>query len=78
MTAAMEERTAMDTRTMVVQVIGMLLLAVVVCSPVACTMNRHRLVAEAIKGGADPLAAKCAIETTNTTDSLCLAKALGK
>ena len=69
----------MDTKTMVVWIaaIG----AVFALSPVACTMNRQHLVAEAIKNGADPIAAKCAIEGDsgdNMTKSLCLAKALGK
>ena len=69
----------MDNKTMAVWIIGMLLLATVLCSPVACTMNRQSLVAEAIKGGADPIAAQCAIEGSSgdrTTSSLCLAKAL--
>lgn len=69
----------MDTKTMIVWIaaIG----AVFVLSPVACTMNRQHLVAEAIKNGADPIAAKCAIEGDsgdNRTSSMCLAKALGK
>jgi len=68
----------MDKKTMVVWVIGMLLLVVVVCSPVACTMNRHRLIAEAIKAGVDPIAAKCAIEGSNMTEPLCFAKVVAQ
>jgi hypothetical protein len=46
-----------------VAVIGILCAFLLALSPVACTMNRHRLIAEAIKAGADPLEAKCAIES---------------
>lgn len=71
----------MDTKTMVVWVVAIAAVFSLLFSPVACTMNRHHLVAEAIKNGADPIAAKCAIEGNsgdNRTSSLCLAKALGK
>lgn len=71
----------MNTKEMSVWIVAMLLIAALLASPVACTMNRQSLVAEAIKNGADPLAAKCAIEGDsgdNRTSALCMAKALGK
>lgn len=43
-------------------VIAMLLVALVLLSPVACTINRQNVIAQAIKDGADPIAAKCAID----------------
>ncbi len=64
----------MDRNTLVAQVIGMLLFAAVACSPVACTMNRHQLIAEAIKAGVDPIAAKCAIEGDTMKEPVCLVK----
>lgn len=63
---------------MVVTMFGFLLLAVVVASPVACTMHRQRLVAEAIAGGADPIAAKCAIEGETEDRAVCIAKAISR
>jgi len=71
----------MDTKTMIVWVTAIIAAFALLLSPVACTMNRQHLVAEAIKNGADPISAKCAIEAAsgdNRTSSLCLAKALGK
>jgi hypothetical protein len=71
----------MDTKTMIVSLVGTLCLFALLATPVACTMNRQRLVAEAIKAGADPLAAKCAIEGDqgdSRTSALCMATALRK
>lgn len=45
----------------VVTIAGFVLLAIVAMSPVACTMNRHHVIAEAIANGADPIDARCAI-----------------
>ena len=52
----------MNAKEMTVWIIGLALLALVLLSPAACTMRRHHQIAEAIKGGADPTEAKCAIE----------------
>lgn len=71
----------MNAKEMILWAVGMVLFATVLCSPVACTMRRHQLVADAIAGGADPIAAKCAIESgdmDSRTSSLCLVKALEK
>lgn len=68
----------MDTREALVTALGLLLLASVLLSPVACTMRRHAVIAEAIKSGADPIKAKCAIETDSERSPLCMAAALGK
>lgn len=53
----------MNVKEMAVWIIGIVLGASVLLSPAACTMNRHRLVAEAIEKGADPTAVKCAMES---------------
>jgi hypothetical protein len=71
----------MDVRTMVVWIVALVLVAAVVCSPVACTMRRHQIIADAIASGTDPIEAKCAIESSDDlgrANTLCLAKALGK
>lgn len=71
----------MSTKEFVLWIVAGVLLAALLVSPVACTMNRHRLIAEAIKNGADPLAAKCAIEGgdgDSRTSAMCMAKALEK
>ena len=61
-----------------VSVAGFVLLAVVAVSPVACTMNRHHLVAKAIEGGADPIAVKCAMEDHMGSNAMCIVKAGNK
>lgn len=66
---------------MTVWILALLLLAALLASPVACTMNRQRLIAEAIKDGKDPIAVKCAIESTEDSSRssvLCMATALKK
>ena len=70
-----------DAKTTTLWALAAILVAALLASPVACTMHRQRLVAEAIKNGADPLAAKCAIEGDsgdNRTSAMCMAKALEK
>lgn len=44
-------------------VIGAVLVTVVVCSPVACTMHKNQAKAAAIVAGADPLETSCAMDT---------------
>lgn len=66
----------MSKTDLVATVVGLILLALVVASPVACTMNRHALMAEAIRSGADPIAVKCAMESDMGSGGVCLAKAL--
>ncbi len=58
-----------------VTIAGFVLLAIVSMSPVACTVNRHRIIAEAIAGGADPIDAKCAIESDMAHDPMCIVRA---
>ncbi|WP_054075002.1 MULTISPECIES: hypothetical protein [Comamonas] len=66
----------MNKKDFVVTVCGWSLLAMVAVSPVACTMNRHALIADAVKGGADPIAVRCAIESDMGQSAMCIAKAL--
>lgn len=68
---------AMDTRQALVTAFGLLLLPAVLLSPVACTMRRHALISEAIHGGVDPIAARCAIDPDDMRDAaICMAAAL--
>ena len=62
----------MTTNETAVSILAIVLTATVLLSPVACTMNRHRVIAAAIKAGADPIAAKCAIETDIERSALCI------
>ena len=55
-----------------------LLAAIVVVTPVGCTMNRHNQIAEAIKAGGDPIAVKCAIESDNQNNAMCIVAASGQ
>lgn len=66
----------MSKTDLVATVVGLVLLAMVVVSPVACTMNRHALIADAVRGGADPIAVRCAIESDMERSAMCIAKAL--
>lgn len=62
----------MDRNEMVTVVIGMTLAAVVLLSPAACTMHRQLRIKEAIAAGADPQAAKCAIEADTGQTAECI------
>lgn len=62
----------MNYREMTVNIVALLLGFALLSMPFACTMNRHRLIAEAIKNGADPIAAKCAIEGDTSMTPQCL------
>lgn len=66
----------MSKTDLVATVVGLILLAVVVGSPVACTMNRQALMAKAIQGGVDPIAVKCAMESDMGSNAMCIAKAM--
>jgi hypothetical protein len=62
----------MDAKEMIVWIVGLVLAAMVVASPVACTMRRHQVVAEAIRNGADPIDAKCAVEGDIERSPMCI------
>lgn len=62
----------MTTKEMAVWIVALLLAAVVLIAPVACTMRRQEVVAEAIRNGADPIAAKCAIEADVSQTPVCI------
>lgn len=64
-----------------ITITAMLLTFALAASPVACTMHRQQLVADAIASGVDPIAVRCGIEGPehfNKTDATCIAKALEK
>jgi hypothetical protein len=60
-----------------VAVLAIVLGAAVLLSPVACTINRHRIIAQAIKDGADPIAARCAIEGDTGYTPACIINSAG-
>lgn len=62
----------MTSKEMTVWIVGLLLTALVIVAPVACTMRRQEVVAAAIKAGADPIAAKCAIEADVSQSPMCV------
>ena len=66
----------MNNREMIVWIVALALIAGVLFSPIACTMNRQMIVGDAIKAGSDPIAVKCAIESENSTTPLCIVKAM--
>lgn len=67
----------MTNKAMVVWLVGILMGGTVLLSPVACTIQRQTTVAAAIKGGADPIAAKCAIESNTAYEPMCIMRAAG-
>lgn len=64
-----------------ITITALLLTFMLAASPVACTMHRQQLVADAIASGVDPIAARCGIEGPNhdtKADATCIAKAMEK
>ena len=71
----------MDKGTVVVWSVAIFCAAAVVLSPVACTMRQKELIADSIKAGADPIAVRCALESSTSdsrTSSMCLMKTVPK
>lgn len=68
----------MNTKEMLTAIACALLAAVALLSPAACTVNRHNQVSAAIQAGVDPLEAKCAIESLNQNDPICITVAVRK
>jgi hypothetical protein len=65
----------MNSTLIVIVLIG----ALVVCAPVACTINRQNLLAQAAATGKDPIALRCAMDSgldNSRTDPLCIARAM--
>lgn len=74
----MSEPTGTPARELLVWAFAILCAALVLLSPVACTMARQQAVAKAIKNGADPIAAKCAIEGSTEHTPMCVAYAAAR
>jgi hypothetical protein len=55
----------------IVKIAVIIAVVTVLCSPAACTMHRVTAVKEAIAHGADPIAAKCAMEFADSSQ-VCL------
>jgi hypothetical protein len=68
----MTQPNSTPARELAVWALAILCVTAVALMPLACTVSRHRAVADAIKAGADPIAAKCAIEGDNRGDPLCV------
>ena len=64
----------MDAKSTITAVVAMCLVALLILAPVACSVNRQSIIAEAIKNGGDPIAIKCALDID--TSSICLVKAM--
>ena len=65
-----------STQEMIGWIVGSVLLSAVLVSPVACTIHKHNVIAEAIKNGADLIAVKCAIDTNSLIEPACIANAM--
>lgn len=51
--------------------------ALVAMSPAACTMHSNRVLTEAVKAGADPIAMNCAMSvSTNSNTAICAVAAM--
>lgn len=64
-----------------ITITALLLAFALAASPVACTMHRQQLVADAIAAGVDPIAARCGIEgpdRSRNAEATCIAKAMEK
>lgn len=65
-----------SNRNWYTKLLGMLLLFFTLVAPVACTMQRDRLIAEAIKSGVNPAVASCSFNAS--AHSPCLVNQLAK
>ena len=72
----MSSQSGTPVREPLVWAFAILCATLVLLSPAACTMNRQHTIAEAVKNGADPIAAKCAIEGDSGHTPMCLAYAM--
>jgi hypothetical protein len=61
----------MDIEKTIIRSIAAVLCTLIVVSG-GCTMNQHRLVANAIAGGSDPLKASCALDVPSSEHGLCV------
>lgn len=68
----------MNTQELITAICAMVLAAVVLSTPAACTANRHIQIARAIEAGADPIEAKCAIEGGNGQNTICVLAAANR
>lgn len=68
----------MNTQELITAICAMVLAAVALLSPVACAANRHNQIAKAIEAGADPIEAKCAIESETGSEPVCILAAAGR
>ena len=68
----------MNTQELIATVFGLAVAAVVLCTPAACTANRHIQISAAIQAGADPIETKCAIEGDSSQSPVCIVAAARK
>lgn len=60
-----------DIREITIFYFCALCVTAVLVSPAACTMHENQQIADAIKAGADPLEAKCAIGSMQGNNHVC-------
>lgn len=60
----------MDRNKAVVMIIEAILIAVVVMSPVACTIHRQRIVQDSVNKGLNPMLVKCSLEDLNRSEMM--------
>lgn len=65
----------MDWREMVVFLSAIAAVALVLLSPAACTMQEQVKISEMVRGGTDPIAARCAIESGAGRLAVCVINA---
>ena len=62
----------------VVMIFAIAMFMALLGSPVACTIHRQQVIAEAIKNGADPLEVQCAIDGDIRMRDACMALVMRK
>lgn len=68
----------MDKVRCLLIILSAAVVAVLIIAPVTCAMQRQALIVDAIKAGADPIAARCAIEGEGASSGICLVMASKK
>lgn len=58
-----------------VLMMGAVLVGGLIAAPVACSQNDNDTIKQLVDGGADPIAARCAVSPINTPDGMCLVHA---
>jgi hypothetical protein len=65
----------MEWRSVLINLTWAVVVVAIVALPVQCAQRRQDAVVQAVKAGADPILAKCAMEAGNHTSLLCITRA---